>query len=155
MRYYREYCAASDFVVCGDFCSFGSSPETSEDVPAPQRSLLNTVANQDYNKPLFFDQLDNGVILPPMELEYDLTEAEGKVLKIGNVSLHEKNFFFVLLPLEKTHPHLGQVLSSGEAKQTMLAMSWPGKLISHGTLGMISRTGTVVWTYTFSGSGSR
>ncbi|MBV2169524.1 MAG: hypothetical protein KUL82_12535 [Bdellovibrio sp.] len=122
---------------------------TQEEIPAPQRSLLKTAATRDFNKALYFDQLDNGVILPPMELEYDLTGEKGNVLKIGNVALNEKNFFFALLPLGKTHSQLNQVLSSGESGKYALIMSWPDKLLNHGTLEMISRTGTVLWTYNF------
>ncbi|XGC79668.1 hypothetical protein ACES2L_10045 [Bdellovibrio bacteriovorus] len=120
---------------------------TQEEVPAPQRSLLKTAATKNFSKPLYFDQLDNGVILPPMELEYDL--SDGKNLKIGNVTLNEKNFFFALLPLGKTHSQINQVLSSSEAGKVALIMSWPQALMSHGTVEMISRTGTVLWTYSF------
>ncbi|WP_413612295.1 hypothetical protein [Bdellovibrio sp. HCB-110] len=123
--------------------------ETQEEIPAPQRSLLKTAATRDFNKPLYFDQLDNGVILPPLELEYDLTGANGKILKIGNVALNEKNFFFALLPLGKTHSQLNQVLGSSEAAKVTLVMAWPDKMMTHGTLEMISRTGAVLWTYNF------
>ncbi|KHD88222.1 MAG: hypothetical protein OM95_10585 [Bdellovibrio sp. ArHS] len=124
--------------------------ETQEEIPAPQRSLLKTAATREFNKALYFDQLDNGVILPPLELEYDLTGANGKQLKIGNVALNEKNFFFALLPLGKTHSQINQVLSGGDAGRVMLLMAWPDKLLTHGTIEMISRTGTVLWSHTFS-----
>lgn len=123
--------------------------ETPEEIPAPQKSLLVTAATKDFNKPLYFDQLDNGVILPPLELEYDLTGANGKLLKIGNVVLNEKNFFFALLPLGKTHSELNQVLSGSESEKVMLIMAWPEKLMKNGTIEMISRTGNVLWTHTF------
>lgn len=125
------------------------APESTEEIPAPQRSLLKTAATRDFNKPLYFDQLDNGVILPPLEMEYDLSAAGGKNLKIGNVQLNEKNFFFALLPLGKTHSQINQILGSGEAGKVALVMAWPEKLMSHGTIEMISRTGTVLWSYSF------
>lgn len=121
--------------------------EASEEVPAPQRSLLKTAATRDFNKALYFDQIDNGVILPPLELEYDL--SGGKDLKIGNLQFNEKNFFFALLPLGKTHSQLSQVLGGSEAGKAALVMAWPDKLMSHGTIEMISRTGTVLWSYSF------
>lgn len=127
-----------------------SEQQQQEEVPAPQRSLLKTAATREFNKPLFFDQLDNGLILPPLELEYDLTGENGKVLKLGNVILNEKNFFFALVPLGKSHSHINQVLSGDEAGKYALVMTWPEKLLSHGTLEMISRTGTVLWSYSFS-----
>lgn len=121
--------------------------EVNEEIPAPQRSLLKTAATRDFNLPLYFDQVDNGVILPPLELEYDLA-AEGKNLRIGNQQFNQKNFLFALVPLGKTHSQLSKVLSGGEANQLALAMAWPDKLMNHGTLEMISRTGTVLWTHT-------
>lgn len=120
-----------------------------EEIPAPQKSLLKSAATRDFNKGLYFDQVDNGVILPPLELDYDLSQFNGKQLRIGNVLLNEKNFLFALLPLGKTHSQLNQVLSSGDAGKLALVMSWPEKLLSHGTIEMISRTGDVVWTYSF------
>lgn len=123
--------------------------ESAEEIPAPQRSLLKTAATRQFNKPLYFDQIDNGVLLPPLELEYDLSSAGGKNLKIGNVQLNEKNFFFALLPMGKTHSQINQVLSGSEAGKVALVMAWPEKLMNHGTVEMISRTGTVLWSHTF------
>lgn len=120
-----------------------------EEIPAPRRSLLKSVATRDFNKALYFDQIDNGVILPPLELDYDLTLSEGKLLRIGNLGFSEKTFFFAMQPLGKLNSQLAQVLSSGDANQYALVMSWPEKLFNHGTLEMISRTGSVIWTHTF------
>lgn len=122
--------------------------ETQEEVPAPQKSLLKTVATKDFNKPLYFDQLDNGVVLPPLEFEYEMSE-DGRNLKVGNIEINEKNFFFDLLPLGKTHAELNHVLSSSESGKLALVMGWPDNLIPQGTLEMISRTGEVLWSYKF------
>lgn len=121
--------------------------------PAPaarERSLLKTAATANYSKALYFDQIDNGVILPPMELEYDLTAQDGKELSVGNVVLNEKNFFFALVPLAKGHSQLNQVISASEASKYTLLMMWPEKLLSYGKVEMISRTGDVLWSHTFS-----
>lgn len=123
-----------------------------EEIPAPQRSLLKSAATKDFNKALYFDQVDNGVILPPMELDYDLTLNQGKVLRIGNMGFSEKSFFFALQPMGKLHPQLPQVLSESEAKQYALVMAWPEKLFNAGTVEMISRTGAVLWKHTFTES---
>lgn len=124
--------------------------ETIAQEPAPvQRSLLKTAATKVYNKPLYFDQIDNGVILPPLELEYDLKD-EGTSLQIGNITLNQNTFFFALLPLGKTHSQLAKVLTSDERSQLTLVIDWPENLFSHGTLEMISRTGTVLWSHKFS-----
>jgi hypothetical protein len=122
--------------------------EITDEVPAPKASLLKSAANKDFNKPLYFDQVDNGVIVPPMEIDYELSPAG---LRIGNSVLNEKNFFFALLPLAKTHPALPQVLSGSENGKYTLVMSWPDKLLlGGGTIEMISRTGTVLWSQSFS-----
>lgn len=116
---------------------------------AAQKSLLKTAATREFNKPLYFDQINNGVILPPLELEYDLGTSGGSLLKIGNVSFSEKNFYFRLLPLGKTHSKIREVLSPAEADKYALVLAWPEKLLTHGNLEMISRTGTVLWSYSF------
>ncbi|WP_246845062.1 hypothetical protein [Bdellovibrio sp. NC01] len=118
--------------------------QEAEDIPAPQRSLLKTAATKEFNKAMYFDQIDNGLILPPLELDYDLSDA-GKNLRVGNVSLNEKNFYFGLLPLGKTHSQINQVVAANQADQLALVMAWPDRLISSGTLEMISRTGAVLW----------
>lgn len=123
--------------------------EITDEVPAPKASLLKSAATKEFNKPLYFDQVDNGVIVPPMEIDYELAE-NGKSLRIGNAHLNEKNFFFALLPLAKTHAKLPQVLDGTENNKYALVMAWPEKLLNHGTVEMISRTGTVLWSHTFS-----
>jgi hypothetical protein len=124
--------------------------ETSTDeVPAPQKSLLKTAANADYNKPLYFDQIDNGLVLPPLELEYDLQTSGGKALQIGNSQINEQTFFFSLGVLAKSHPQIAPVLNTGEGQRAVLLMRWPEKLFSTGQIEMISRTGRVLWSTSF------
>ncbi|MBO9666881.1 MAG: hypothetical protein J7501_08715 [Bdellovibrio sp.] len=130
-------------------------PDTSaaaEEIPAPQQSLLKSAATKDYNKPLYFDQLDNGLLLPPMELEYDLTLEKGQSLKVGPVLLNDKTFNFSLIPLGKTHPQISKALTSSQSGQMALVMTWPQALLKYGTLEMISRTGNVLWKYDISES---
>ncbi|MFS4457558.1 hypothetical protein [Bdellovibrio sp. HCB2-146] len=124
------------------------APTPEEEIPASQASLLKSAATKEFNKALYFDQIDNGVILPPMEIDYEMT-ADGKALRMGNTILNEKTFFFALTQLGKAHPKLAQVLNGAENNKFALVMAWPEKLMSHGTLEMISRTGTVLWSYTF------
>lgn len=114
-----------------------------------EKSLLKTAGNANFNKALYFDQINNGVILPPMELEYDLSGKDGKVLKLGDLEISDENFSFSLVPLEKGHPQLKQVLGSNEGRKMTLMMKWPEKLLNNGTLEMISRNGNVLWTHTF------
>ncbi|WP_246845626.1 hypothetical protein [Bdellovibrio sp. ZAP7] len=121
-----------------------------DDVPAPQQSLMKSAATKEFNKPLFFDQLDNGVLLPPLELEYDLTGQNGKVLKIGPVVLSEQTFNFSLMPLGKAHPQISRVLTPTEKNDEALIINWPIELMGSGSLEMISRTGAVLWQYDIS-----
>lgn len=122
-----------------------SAPAGEAEIPAVKKSVMKSARTKSYNKALYFDQIDNGVVLAPPELEYDLTLEKGNTLKLGNVILNERTFFFGLLPLGKTHPHIGKVISGDEANTWALVMKYPDKLINHGTLEMISRTGTVIW----------
>lgn len=117
----------------------------SEEIPAPQQSLMKSAANKEFNKPLFFDQIDNGVLLPPLELEYDLTVQKGKTLKIGPVQLNEQTFNFSLLPMGKAHPQISRVLTPNQRNEEALLISWPMELMGSASLEMISRTGTVLW----------
>ncbi|WP_255489989.1 hypothetical protein [Bdellovibrio sp. KM01] len=121
-----------------------------DDVPAPQQSLMKSAASKEFNKPLFFDQLDNGVLLPPLELEYDLTGQSGKVLKIGPVVLSEQTFNFSLMPLGKAHPQISRVLTPTEKNDEALIINWPLEMMSSGSLEMISRTGAVLWQHEIS-----
>jgi|GEM_PF-916408 3-oxoacyl-[acyl-carrier protein] reductase len=119
-----------------------------EEIPAPKRSLLKTAATKEFNKAIYFDQVDNGLVLPPLELEYDITVDQGKSLKVGNILFNEKTFSFALQPLEKLHPQLKSVAGS-EGSKYALVMAWPEKLFNYGSLEMISRTGKVLWKYNF------
>jgi len=114
-----------------------------DDLSASQKSLYKPVGNKDFNKPLYFDQIDNGLILPPLELDYDLAK-EGKELRIGSVFLNDKTLYFKLAPLEKSYPGLSSALH-GEGGKNSLLMAWPDKLISAGSFEVISKTGAVLW----------
>ncbi|MGZ3775651.1 MAG: hypothetical protein ACXVCY_17520 [Pseudobdellovibrionaceae bacterium] len=128
--------------------SSANTTKNNEEIPAAKRSLLKSAAVKGFSKPMYFDQLDNGVILPPLELEYDL--SDGKSLKLGNVTFEEKSFSFALLPLGKAHPQFKGILSDSEAAKPMLIMFWPEALLSHGNIEVISHTGTVLWSHSFS-----
>lgn len=109
--------------------------------------LKSKISTQEYNKALYYDVKDVGLVLPPLELEYDLATSNGSELRIGNVKLNEKNFYFGLFPLGKTHPDLPKVLSSSDKNKMTLVMSWPNSLVSNGKIEMISKTGKVLWQH--------
>lgn len=120
---------------------------TTEEIPQVKKSIMKSARSAKFNKGLYFDQLDNGVVLSPIELEYDLSADGGQSLKIGNVTVNEKTFFFSLMPMGKTHGKISSVLKAEEASEQVLVMKWPEKLMSSGTLEMISKTGKVLWQY--------
>jgi hypothetical protein len=126
------------------------SESSSEEIPAAKQSLIKTAATKDFNKALYFDQIDNGLILPPPELDYDLSLEQGKSLRIGSIVYNEKTFNFTLQPLVKAHPLLNQVVSNDDGGKYILTMSWPEKLFNKGSLEVISKTGKVLWRYPFS-----
>ncbi|WP_413584601.1 hypothetical protein [Bdellovibrio sp. HCB274] len=115
--------------------------------PAPHQSTVKSAANKEYNKPMFFDQIDNGVTLPPMELEYDLTVQSGKTLKIGPVVLNQNTFNFQLMPLGQAHPQLVKVMPPDQRNAEALIIDWPVEILGGASLEMISRTGNVLWQY--------
>lgn len=142
---------AQHLVLTGLICvSFGAlAQEASEDVPAAKQSLLKSAATKEYNKPLYFDQIDNGLILPPLELDYELS-PNGKSLRVGNVILSEKSFSVLFAPLSKTHPQLNQILSETESGKMSLAFFVPEALMNPTAIEMVSRTGRLLWSYRFS-----
>ncbi|WP_413557562.1 hypothetical protein [Bdellovibrio sp. HCB209] len=140
-----QHLVLSLLMVMGFAAHAQENVDAGDDIPAPQQSLMKSAATKEFNKPLFFDQIDNGVLLPPLEVEYDLTADKGKSLKLGPITLNEKSFNFRLLPLGKAHPQLSKVLTPQQRNEEALVMDWPLELLASGSLEMISRTGTVLW----------
>lgn len=134
-------------LICVSFVA--QAQDTSDEIPAPKKSLLRTAATKDFNKPLYFDQIDNGVVLPPLELEYELSPG-GKSLKMGHVVVSEKTFSVAFLPLAKAHPQLNQVLSESENRSMSLVFFAPEALMNPTAIEMVSRTGRLLWSYNFS-----
>lgn len=104
--------------------------------------------NEEYNRPLMFDQIDHGLILPPLELEYDLSKADQ--LFLGNTFINSQNFFLALSPLGKTNPHIRKVISKSEAEKVVFLGVWPRVFFSAGNIEMISRKGDVLWSQAIS-----
>lgn len=125
--------------------------ENIDKVIQTKKTIFKSAATRDYSKAMFFDQVDNGLTLPPMELDYALSE-DGKQLRIGSVTVGANNFFFGLLPLGKAHAGLKQILPAEDLNKLALVMAWPEQLIPSGTVEMISKTGAVLWSSTISES---
>lgn len=115
-------------------------------LPAARTSLLKSTKDAAYTKPLLFDPAEAGALLPPPEIDYDLSQDGGKTLRIGNIRLGEKTLIFALRSLSSFQPRLSE-LAGEEAQHPALVMVWPTALLRRGTLEMISRSGQVIWSY--------
>lgn len=105
---------------------------------------LGSAKDKVYSKPLYFDQIDNGLTFLDPELVYDLETSQGQSLKMGDVELSDKTFFVTLLGLDRAHPQMKRIANS-LSKKPALILRYPDKLISSGTFEMLSRTGDVLW----------
>jgi hypothetical protein len=97
-----------------------------------------------FNRPLRFEVLGDGVEVPPMELEYDLSQAG--TLKIAGIDIEPKSMFALLIDGKGLDARLTPTLAAAEARQKYFIFSWPELLIPEGQLEMISRSGKVVWS---------
>jgi hypothetical protein len=116
----------------------------------PKSYVYKTVRDEEYNKPLYFDSMEN--LMPTMDLEYDLTAKNGNALKIGDVVIDDQSFFLALVPVAKFHPKMTAVVGEKEASRKTLVLRWPEPLLQKGALEVISRTGSVLWKYEISES---
>ncbi|MBX3040135.1 MAG: hypothetical protein KF789_05425 [Bdellovibrionaceae bacterium] len=126
-----------------------AASDEAQEVPAARQSLLSSTRNADYNVPLSFDPDEAGLLLPPPEIEYDLTK--GKELRIGDTVFGEQTFVVTLRTIAALNPALGRQLGS-EANESMLFLRWPAALLAAGDLEVISRTGAVLWKHSLSES---
>lgn len=108
--------------------------------------LFFKASAQEYTYPLYFEVQDAAITLPPPELEYDLTEQEGRSLKIGNVTLNDSTFLIAVRTLEQLFPQLKTRLSRQELNTQVMILRWPKALLKSGTLEMLSKDGKVVWS---------
>lgn len=118
-----------------------SAPSSSQ---GPQRSSPKVSSNSDFPVQIYFDQTENGLILPPLEFEYELS-TDGSQLKLGNLIIGDTTFDFRVTSLQKLHPMMKNLLSKEESTKLALFMSWPEPLMASGTLEMIAKNGEVIW----------
>lgn len=122
------------------------SPRPTPTVPVARASLISSTKTADFSRPVSFDPSEGGVILPNPELVYDLTLQRGRVLRVGNVLIDERNLVFLIRPLVSYNQQL-TVLLGRDGALPALALRWPAPLLKSGVLEMISRTGTVLWRF--------
>ncbi|MGZ3770566.1 MAG: hypothetical protein ACXVCP_13345 [Bdellovibrio sp.] len=99
-----------------------------------------------YNVPLYFNPDDVGVKKVSYQLSWDLKDK--KVLQMGSLSLDENSFVPAFFPgNSKDHP-LSIAGMDGGSKDTLFLI-WPSQVIKFGTVEMIARDGTVLWSESF------
>ena len=96
--------------------------------------------------PMYFDLINDGVTLAPLELTYDLESEGGEALLMGPLRMDGRNFFADLIPASRLDSKLAPVLTKADSTELVFLFHWPEELIHEGTLEMISRTGRVVWS---------
>lgn len=100
-----------------------------------------------YNVPLYFNPDDVGVKTTAYHLTWDLSQKS--TLKMGSVILNADSFVPAFFPANsKAHP-LAEVGEAG-ADKDMFFLIWPTVLMKSGTLEMIGRDGSVLWSDSFS-----
>ncbi|MCX7978125.1 MAG: hypothetical protein N2578_03900 [Bdellovibrionaceae bacterium] len=131
--------------LTGEFVVAQTNNELS--IPPATQSLLKSTRTKRFSKPVYYDVVDSGLLrFSTPKLQWDVTEDNGKALRLGNVLFTERTFFFALGTLASFAPQLTSVAGS-EAQQLHLVMRWPEVLFDHGTLEVISRDGQVIWQY--------
>lgn len=98
-----------------------------------------------YSIPLYFHPDSVGVKKVTYQLSWDLSQKD--TLKLGSLSLNADNFVPAFFPANsKNHPLAG--MGEGVDKDTLFLI-WPTSLVKSGTLEMIARDGSVLWSDTF------
>lgn len=101
---------------------------------------------EQYNIPLYFHPDDVGVKKAAYQLSWDLSAKS--TLKMGAITLDANSFVPAFFPANsKTHPLAG--LGESGADKDMLFLIWPSTLLKSGTLEIIARDGTVLWSDSF------
>ncbi|MGZ3774429.1 MAG: hypothetical protein ACXVCY_11300 [Pseudobdellovibrionaceae bacterium] len=110
--------------------------------PAKSKVIVKKPAQ--YNLPIYFNPEDVGVKKVSYELSWDLKEKNN--LKIGSLVLDAGSFVPAFYQgRSKSHPFAGQ----GEADKDMLFLIWPRDVLKSGTLEIIARDGSVLWSDSF------
>lgn len=118
--------------------------EKSAEIPVPQKSLIQTTRTSRYSVPLSFDPSESGILFPPPEIDYDLTQDSGQTLRIGNLLLNGKTFSVVLSTLGEVQPDL-RSLSGVDTTKSVMIFRWPQQLLVEGQIEILSRTGRLLW----------
>lgn len=101
---------------------------------------------EQYNVPLYFNPDDVDVKKVSYQLAWDL--SQNTTLKMGSLVLGADSFVPAFFPAHsKSHPLVG--LEESAADKDTLFLIWPSSVIKAGTLEMIARDGTVLWSDSF------
>jgi len=100
--------------------------------------------NEDYNVPLRFDVIGDGVTFLPLRLDWDLSQSDD--LLISGERFNNQSFFIGLFQVMQLDRPLRAVLAAKEGQQWALVARWPkGLMPNNGQLEAINRSGKVLW----------
>ncbi len=119
------------------------TPTPNPQTPPPVQAIKDYIAKTKTAKPVFFEPLDNGVKLGPLEFDYDL--SAGDTLKIGPITIEENALLIRAVPLSQFDRRLPGLVNSGRDAY-VVTVNWPEELIENGRLEAISRRGDVAWS---------
>ncbi|MGZ3771680.1 MAG: hypothetical protein ACXVCR_17995, partial [Bdellovibrio sp.] len=99
-----------------------------------------------YNVPLYFNPDDVGVKTVGYRLTWDLTQKN--TLKMGALTLDSSSYVTAFFSANSKNNPLVRINEKG-AEKDMLFLIWPTAVIDSGTVEMIARDGTVLWSDSF------
>lgn len=111
----------------------------------PRLTDLKPLESPEFRVPLWFDVVGDGVIVPPLELGYDLESSDGESLQMGPLKFSTEQFYISMVPLGSLNPRLGR-LPKGLRNQQIFVLRWPDFMFEEGLLELIDRSGRVVWS---------
>lgn len=112
----------------------------SQTYAAPPASMVYENGSSEYQTPMFFDPLENGIKFKPMTFEYDMSKRFQ--LEIGPFVLNADNFYAQLGPLKSLAPEMA---GHENADEVVLAVHWPKAFFQEGQLEVLSWTGEQLW----------
>jgi hypothetical protein len=116
-----------------------------EIVRKPVTDRPETARTKDFSTPLYFDVLNKGVRLLPLDFEWDLESSQGRSLDLGVFQFDSRSFFIAAGPLKALEPRLFAKTTDDVAGEWVFVLSYPESIITEGKLEMIGRSGRVYW----------
>lgn len=104
-----------------------------------------TARTKERSIPLYFDVLNKGVRLLPLDFEWDLETSQGRSLDLGIFQFDSQSFFIAAGPLKILDRKVFAKAAEDLANEWVFVLSYPESIITEGKLEMIGRSGRVYW----------